>query len=87
MSALNTAVLMKLRKSMLSLEEERKLSDCSEEELILIRESEESWLYFKDDVRWKVQYEALKSILDTREHYPSKFERKVLRQQRAKTRR
>jgi hypothetical protein len=87
MHELSTPQFMKLRQSMLNLIESREFSDYSEEEIRLISLDSQDWLYFKDDVRWKVQYEAFKSILDTREHYPSKLERKVLRQQRAKSRR
>lgn len=41
---------------------------------------------FKESAAWRRAYRELKSVLDKREHLPSKQERKAMRQARAKER-
>jgi hypothetical protein len=82
LEAMHTGTLMKRRDALLKCDESFQLSDQSEMSPVASDHIE-----FKDTPEWKQAYAELKSVLATREHVPSKKERKEIRRQKAKNKR
>ena len=83
---MKTLRLMGIRTSMLRLESVPIPEDMYGGEIALTRVAPS--LFYKDDPRWQLQYDALLAVLNTREHVVTcKKERKKLRQLKAKQRR
>jgi len=81
LESMHTGSLMSRRKALLSCEESFRLSDRYGYE----PEPDPSlYIEFKDNPRWQQAYDELKAVLATRENVPSKKEKKLIRQQKAK---
>jgi hypothetical protein len=74
---MHTGTLMSRRNALLKCEESFELSDQ-------YQSTKHNGIEFKNTRLWKQAYQDLKVILFTRENIPSKEERKVLRQAKAK---
>ncbi|MFD1007014.1 hypothetical protein [Oceanisphaera ostreae] len=79
LEAMHTGTLMNRRKALLACPETSVLPEL--EKVLAIGE-----VRSKDTAVWRQAYQDLKSVLDQREHLPSKQERKSMRQQRARRR-
>ena len=79
LEAMHTGSLMSRRRALLSCEFSYELSDKGAE-----HRAEAGYIKFKQDEDWKQAYSELKSVLDEREHWPSKSERTEQRQKRQK---
>src|SRR4051812_9571097 len=55
-------------------------SDASPEEI-----AHSTGIVFKDSLEWRTAYEHLKAILDEREHVPTGSERRIARNERARS--
>ena len=77
---LATKQLLALRDRLLACEESMQRSDASLDEI------DPATIRFKDDPRWVVLYDAVKTELATREHVPGGDERRAVRKQRARSR-
>ncbi|GGB31569.1 hypothetical protein GCM10011502_00670 [Oceanisphaera marina] len=77
--AMHTGTLMNRRQALLKCPETSTLTARDKASLLLP-------IRFKDTAVWQNAYRDLKSVLDTREHQPTKQQRKALRQARAKKR-
>ncbi|MBO1520051.1 hypothetical protein [Oceanisphaera pacifica] len=80
LEAMHTGSLMNRRKALLKCPETSTLPE-------LDKALPTGDIRFKDTAAWRKAYQDLKSVLDTREHLPSKKERKAMRQQRVRSRR
>lgn len=79
LQAMHTGTLMNRRQALLKCPETSTLTARDKASLLLP-------IRFKDTAVWQNAYRELKSVLDTREHQPTKQQRKALRQARAKKR-
>lgn len=77
LEAMHTGSLMSRRKALLKCDESFELSDQSKPSIT-------DKIEFKNTVEWKQAYQDLKSVLDSRENWPNKLERKALRQAKAR---
>lgn len=79
LEAMHTGSLMSRRKALLSCSETAGAAHQPESPA-------SQSIEFKDSDGWRRAYRELKSVLDKREHLPSRQERKAMRQARAKQR-
>lgn len=76
-----TKRLLALRDRLLRCEENVDASDVQN-----LTELEANTIRFKDDPRWKAHYDAVRTVLSTREHVPGGDARRAQRELRAKRR-
>ena len=83
LQTMHTGALMKRRAALLKCEESFELSDRNGYENKSLKTKTEV-IEFKNTLEWKKAYTDIKSVLNTREHYPNKKERKEIRQNKAR---
>ena len=80
LSKLHVGTLMSRRDALLKCEEAFELSD----QFGHTEPLQDGSIEFKNTIQWKQAYEELKMELSKRENVPSKFERKLIRKEKAK---
>jgi len=86
LAELHTGTLMARRDALLRCEESFAASDRACHQGASPRPAQTGFIEFKDTAEWKQAYAELKAVLAGREHIPSKAERKIARQAKAKAR-